>query len=525
MAFIDARTLPDGERLKADICIAGAGAAGITLARELTGAGLSVIIVESGGFELEGDTQFLYHGTNSGARYFDLASCRLRYFGGSTNHWGAYCGVNAPIDFDRSQDAGAPAWPVSLKTLRPYYLQAADMLGLNLDHLDPHIKATAIGVDHEVLIESQAKDMQTRINLRTDKRFFGEIWRAEIAAMEDVRVFLNLNLVHLQMDEAGRQLKAFRTKTLEGKEITIEADRFVLACHAIENARLLLHANDVQTRGIGNSSDQVGRNFMDHMVVRSGLFHAANGRVPIIYSNDDRTRYRVDYDMNIAVSDEAAIRQRIMQYYCDFAPVYDNDKIYSSARGLSNGFMKPFDMRLLSDLGTVLSNLPDAVKVTRDHLGMQGSVPLYYELAHRVEQAPNPDSRVTLTGDRDALGMQKVDLHWDFSELDVRTLNQGQATLVQRVSATGMGRFAVEPITLEQMREQASGYWHHMGTTRMSETERTGVVDKDLRVHETGNLYVAGSSVFPTGGAAGPTLTIIAMTMRLAEHLKAIGQS
>jgi hypothetical protein len=141
-----------------------------------------------------------------------------------------------------------------------------------------------------------------------------------------------------------------------------------------------------------------------------------------------------------------------------------------------------------------------------------------------VEAEPNRDSRVTLSSQKDALGMNRVRVDWRLTELAKRTFDRTVTLLAEEMERTGVADVQLdEPLEGKPWPAQLEGTWHHMGTTRMHDSPKQGVVDRNCRVHGMSNLYVAGSSVFPTVGANFPTITIAAMTLRLSEHvLKAL---
>ncbi len=519
--YIDARTYDGSTDLEADICIAGAGAAGITLARELSGAKFDVVVLESGGFSLEGDTQFLYHGTNSGIRYFDLTAARLRYFGGTTNHWGGFCGFNSELDYAGRPAIGLPSWPINHKDLEIYLRRAAISLGINFDEFDAAKSLASAGFDPVLMLDRATNAFYTRSHPWSPKRRLAEVFKETIGSAENLRVFLNLNLTHVQMTDDGSRVDHFVAKTLTGKTVMVRSKVFILACHAIENARMLLLSNDVHKAGIGNSSDQVGRNFMEHIRIYKGSFIANTQVFPQFYW-EKYGRMGPPYVPNVKLGLSArAVRENdMMRYSCAFRPVYDNESIFESVKALSNSFFEPFRMRMAKDFKKVINNLPEAINVTKDHFGIQVSKPVYFRMRQGIGQAPNPNSRVTLTDKKDALGLPKVNLHWAVTELDLHSFNRGQEIIVRELSAMGLGRFVVTPFTKDEVNEKLLGSWHHMGTTKMSDSRRSGVVDANCRVHGAPNLYVAGSSVFPTSSSSGPTMMIIAMAMRLSDHIK-----
>jgi choline dehydrogenase-like flavoprotein len=302
----------------------------------------------------------------------------------------------------------------------------------------------------------------------------------------------------------------------------------VLACHAVENARLLLTSNDVMTSGIGNQHDHVGRYFMDHLHIYASKF-IPSGRFPALYNRFFAAARNLN--ANLGFTDDALRELDVLQYYCRFEPHYASTEVADAVSGLRDGFMEPGDVGYLRDIAIVLSDLGGAAELVLARRGLSAVKsgetslfaalqPAYFVLDHRTEQAPNPSSRVVISGRRDALGNLIADLDWRLSEPDFRSFRIAQGKLASELSALGYGRFELEEITPEIVQSRVEGHYHNIGTTRMSDDPKAGVVDSNGRVHGVENLYVAGSSIFPTAGYAGPTMMIIGFALRLADHLR-----
>ena len=520
-SFIDANDENLASKLQTSVCIVGAGAAGITLARNLTGVD-DVLLIESGDFEIDGRTQALYSGSNIGLPYFDLLGCRLRYFGGTTNHWGGYCRANDPIDYQGREEMAIPKWPIDEKNLAPYIDQAAKLLGLSPDFYNPEPLLKANGAPTEELLELVSSDLYTKIFQLSKRVRFAQIYRDELSRQNNLRVCLNLNAVHIQLSSDVSRVSSIQCKTLRGKTITVEAKEFILASHAIENARLLLNSNDVYQEGIGNQHDHVGRYFMDHVHISASKLIPSD-KFPDLYNR--KYLSRLNLNANLSFTDAYLRKTGILQYYCRFNPVYTDDEVVNSLSDIKNNIMEPFSKELFDDIKTVVNNLTMAADYASSRYGFSQPKPQYYSLDHRIEQAPNPDSRVVISKTKDALGVPQADLQWRLNEYDYRTFKVGHEKIIKELSALGLGRFITEEITPELVDERASGHYHHIGTTKMSAHPIDGVVDPNCKVHNLNNLYVAGSSIFPTAGYSGPTMMIVAFAIRLAEHLSGKIQS
>ncbi|MCZ7536521.1 MAG: hypothetical protein M5T61_11855 [Acidimicrobiia bacterium] len=261
--FRPADEVPAGSVLRADICIAGGGAAGITLARELRGSGASVILLESGGFDPDPDDQALYTARSSGDRYDPLAT-RLRYLGGATNHWSGWCRPIDPLHFEPRGWIANSGWPISRSDLDPYYARAAKVCELPPSFGDSTAgdRGDNEGVDRwfQSLFEDDAIT-STEYWFSPPTRF-GSRYRDDLELSSETTAYLRANLVNVANSD-GR-VTQFEVATLDGNNFAVEAGAYVIALGGIENARMLLASRDSSPAGLGNDGGLVGRYFMDH---------------------------------------------------------------------------------------------------------------------------------------------------------------------------------------------------------------------------------------------------------------------
>jgi len=521
--FGDSSQVADGALLRADVCIVGAGAAGITLAANLATTGLHVLLLEGGGERISGESQSLYLAEQTGLPYFDLTACRLRYFGGTTNHWGGYCRENDPIDYERREAQGLPGWPIGHAEIAPYVARAAGQLGLAPAGFAPrpHFERHRQGPGDR-LLDDLSDQFETKVFQLSRRLRFQELYSEQLREAAKVQVLLHANAVHLGLNRAGNRVELLSVVGQGQRRFQVQASHFVLAAHAVENARLLLLSDDVQRQGIGNAHDQVGRYFMEHPHVVNGLFFPSEG-FPAIYGMD--RLQRVGLNANLSLSREAMLRQGILQYYCRFVPLYDFDRTAEAVRQVADGFWEPMDLRMLRALSRVTRRPLESLRFGAYRAGLTQPRPVAYSLDHRIEQAPNPESRVTLSDQRDALGLRRARLHWVLNDTDYRTFELGQQTIVAELTRLGMGRFKAARLTRDAVDAGVFGHYHHIGTTRMGVDARNSVVDADCRVHGVGNLHVAGSSIFPSSGYSGPTMMLIAFAIRLAERLARLARA
>lgn len=516
----DLRELPQNAVIEADLCIIGAGAAGITLARSLRGKGIHVCLLESGSFDFEPAVQDLYKGGLGGLPYWDLDVARLRTFGGSTMHWEGMCAPLMPHDFDRRAHVPESGWPISHGDVARHYPAAHDILRLGPVRydLDDWLPAGQ-------RLPSPART-QERIYQYSPPVRFGERFREELVNARDVDIVVHANVTAMDLDDTGWTVSGLRLATLEGKTATARASHYVVACGGIENARLLLASRGVQPDGVGNAHGNVGRYFMEHYELWPGevAMTAPKDRVqPYFGFNDGGMYLKPCFVVEPEVQADLGIANGGLTL--DSAAYHEDVTGFVALRRFLNGLRQGDFAEAGTSLPLILSDLDDVAEGAWRKLKGQRYRPLAKDRQDvRVkiygEQVPNPDSRVLLSDDRDALGQPRAVLDWRLTDLDRHTAVTSARVVGEGLAAEGAGRMRLAPWVEDGgWPESLQGAMHHMGTTRMSASPRKGVVDADCRVHGMENLYVAGSSVFPTGGYANPTLTIVALTLRLAEHL------
>ena len=511
MKPIDARSLSDGETLTTTVCVVGAGAAGISLAAELAGSDVDVLLLESGGYENDGSTIGLYRGTNVGRSYFPLESCRLRYFGGTTNHWAGVCRELDPIDFELREGIPWTGWPIDGRELDPYYERGWKLceLGPRPARLDAHPFGSP-------LLETQP------IHFSPPTRF-GSAYRSVLEEATNVRVALHANAVEIEPARDAERVARIHFATLEGRRFHVEAKYFVLALGGLETPRLMLASRSVRNAGVGNHHDLVGRFFMEHPHVNVGqwLLTGSDLHRPIYDWPDPNGGYGGAHMGLVTLSEKALRSEGLVGWTTELKLTSPSEESpgFQSLRALIRTYRKGGDPDYGAHLRVILDDLGGTGSGLWEQLSGQIWDPRY-ELRIRSEQVPNPDSRVMLGDELDELGMPRIALDWRLEERDLRTIHRGLEILATEVGRLGWGRVQLPEPEDEAWQEQIHGGWHHMGTTRMAADEKQGVVDRDCRVHGLGNLFVAGSSVFPTGGWANPTLTLVALAVRTGRKLR-----
>lgn len=512
--LINSRTLPEATSLEADIAIVGGGAVGIAIAREFIGGDLRVVLLESGGLDYDNDTQDLYAGEVSGNPCIALDASRLRYLGGTSNHWAGYCRPLDDIDFTHRPWVPHSGWPIGRAALDPYYRRAHPVLQLVSDDYTP---ANWVGQMAPIFTRPMMQDrLRPLIFQQSPPTHLGSAYRSELEQARNLKVYLWANLTEIVTDAGATTVEHLAMACLDGRRFTVKARHVVLATGGVENARLLLVSNRQAAAGLGNGHDLVGRYFMDHPA-----YEAAT-----ILVNEPSTIARAPAGQVIqtlcGIAPEIERANSLLRFTTSILPIKPPDHEeagYIALRDLTRTVRRgiwPDD--LMGRLGTVLTNLGGTTSGVYRRFFAQ---PELLSLRVHVEVAPDPESRVTLLPERDRLGLNRVRLHWQIGELDRRSLRRSLEIVGEAVGASGLGRLRLADWLLEEgFAIPGNGSYHHIGTTRMSDDPRTGVVDRDCRVHGMHNLFIAGSSIFPTEGLANPTLTIIALGLRLADHLK-----
>ena len=513
----DARTLENGSVIDGDLCIVGAGAAGISIALQWLNSPRRVILLEGGGFDLEPAMQDLYRGDIVGQPYYPLQSARLHYFGGTTGHWAGFCSPYDPIDFEKRDWVPHSGWPIKRQDLDPFYARANKILDLG-----PYEYDASDWVKRDKDLEPfpfEAARVWTKMWQFSPPTRFGTRYRDAIVNARGVHLYTHANVCEIEANEGVSAIDGLRVRTLDGKEHRVRARQYVLACCSIQNARLLLASNRRATAGLGNGNDLVGRYFMEHLEIPSAELVLAKPQ------STKTKMYMLDYGTTkargeLSLSAQAQKEHQILNGTSSLEVGALGEPVKSTFQFLPPDMIR--QMMAWEKSGKkgpppLIASLPPSA------MAPPPTSPRVFHLMTRQEQAPNPNSRVTLSTEKDAMGMPRVRFDWQLTELDKRSIRTYYKLLGQEMGRTGVGRIQMRDWLLSDDRTWPSfisGGWHHMGTTRMNDDPKQGVVDANCRVHGIGNLYVAGAATYPTAGSANPTLTVVALSLRLSDHLQ-----
>lgn len=507
--IIEGTSVDVDEVVEADLCIVGAGPAGLALAREFIGTDHRVYILETGNERIDDRARALADGDVVGHPYFDLSESRGFAVGGSSHLWGEWMRARRldPIDFRARSWVPGSGWPVGPAELAPFYDRAEPLLGLS---------AADIPVPETLQTESLRPVLFHYTNT-----FDLEAMRREIDASANVCLVVNSTVVDLVPDPSNARLERAVASSGLPHEYSVSSRVFVLAGGGLETPRLLLAARG--GRGIANSSGLVGRFFMEHPTMRSGVVVPGDldgfptGHFEFQSSGSSQVKGV------LSPTDEAMERASILNCMVFLTEVDD----VMSSEGVRSMAVVKAALQNSNDSGeSAVGHLINAVTRPRDlwrylAKGRLNRPQSRLRLSITVEQAPNSSSRVLLGERQDEFGVPLPVLDWRLGDLERHTVRCVQESVDDLFRRRGWGHIETK-LGEERPARAFRGEWHHLGTTRMSSSPASGVVDERGRAHDLPNLYIAGGSVFPAVGYANPTLTVVALSLRLADDLKSV---
>lgn len=474
-----------------DVCVAGAGVAGITLALKLAKFGKSVLLLEGGGQEISSESQDLYQGKNIGLEYFYLDAARLRYLGGTSNHWAGWCRPLDASDFEVKDYIPYSGWPIKKADIEHYEDEAYDILDITTRRARPDVAFT----------QSAGMLNWFEFSYSSPTRFNQKYYEI-LKRSSKIHLVLNANVVDFKTDDSRRRIVnvVCRSHANLGRDRLFSAERFILSLGGIENARTLLNANAQMPNGIGNQNDLVGRFFTEHPHFELGIYWQNKPQSKRLFLTPTAKLINREKIANCGL--------RLMGYH-DF-PVLHFD--VGSAKNIAKNLA--CDVEIVHKL---FKSIGYDVHCSTSFARLQAA----------WEQTPNPDSRVLLSDKRDIFGLRTVELDWRWTPMERRTALVCAMECGKAFARGNTGRLKIADWLLDE-KLPVPGYGngnevagnHHMGTTRMSDSPHSGVVDSNCRVFGLDNFYVAGSSIFSTGGHANPTFTIVQLALRLADHIK-----
>lgn len=571
-------SLEPGGLIETDLVIIGGGPVGLTIAREFFGTAVRILVLESG--ETKETTPFaaLNAVESAGAPWTEAQTAkrtafhgdsaafwraeeqafgvRCRGLGGSTWAWAGKSAAFDDTDFAQRDWVPHSGWPIGRDELDPYLDRAAGVLNLGPNCYDDRL--------WELMGVAPPKPHLDATRLRS---FFWQFARSRLDPMDlmrfgpefltfdapNVQVLLNATVTEIRTDDAGAAFRELEVSTIQGGRSRIRAKAAVLAAGGIENPRLLLASNRTAKAGLGNQHDLVGRYLLDHPGARIGRFSATAAksvadRFGFYGVRHDRRTHM--YMHGLTPSAELQAREKLLN-----SAVYMlEDRAPDDPWGALKRLAKRESNQPLSDVlalakspGLLAKGLgmklfesrltPDVVRRGVINLFLRynaGFVVREFQsrgLPHKLdglfldaisEQTPDSESRITLSDRQDPFGVPLAKVDWRIDEAARRTLIRLGHLTVEEFTRAGLPPPELESWVLENRPQDAViiDMGHTAGATRMSSDPTKGVVDAQCQVHGVSGLFVAGGSVFPTSGHANPTLMMLALAIRLSDHLK-----
>jgi choline dehydrogenase-like flavoprotein len=509
--------------LAADVLVVGAGAVGLSLAVDLVRYGAEVIVVEAGPAGVEKQSQEFFEAASwHGYPLEGLHVGRFRALGGTTNVWPGQLVPFDPIVFENRPWVSDHHWPIDHATLGPYYEKAFDILGLQRRKPDDEVWRLL-----SAPLPDMGEDLDLFLTRWTPEPNFSVLFQKEIAQHPKLHVIVNATVTSLSLTDDRQNVRQVKIHSSNGTTHCLSARDVVLANGTIEIARLLSLPLSNGTRPPWADNSWLGRGFTDHVDAYAGSVEPIDeARFHALF--DNIMLKGLKYCPRIKLSQTAQRRERLLGIAASFLfnSKYkeDLDRLKVLVKSLLRG---KIDSGVLAIPGRTVPLARIALPMALRYLFYRRT----YNHADRgiqlrlsSEQVPMKTSRLHLRPDRDSLGMPQVDLEWLIDGAELETMAQFCEKISALFRRENLAHIDLSPLLVARDRAFLTGIDdgnHQMGMARMSSTAGEGVVDADLRVHGSDNLYVAGAATFPTTGFANPTLTAIALGLRLSDHLMA----
>ncbi len=551
--FIDAESLENATTFNSDIAVVGAGPAGIVLALELAKAGYDVVLIESGRLQFSEEIQNLAEANHFDPKFHaPMSECTRRQLGGTSIIWGGRCLPYDPIDFDKREYIPNSDWPVSYMELTGYFQRACDYFFCGKSEFDikniPNIEQKSIIPDlpdAEVLTSTLE-----RWSLPTN---FGKEYFNDLKQSAKITLIYGLTCTEIGTNDKGDRVELIQGKTIGGKTIHVKCQKYILSGGAVNTTRLLLASDRKHHGGIGNHSGLLGKFYMGHLSGDIASIHFTTPPKKTIYGFDrdpDKIYLRRRFSFTREFLNEKQIPNIVAwlgspkfgdpshqngilssAYLALTMPVLKN---YLTSTALRKGAIGEEEQgiywahvrNVLKDFAQALTFVPSFgygryIAKRKIPALFVYSAANEYPLHYHSEQVPNANSTVSLSDERDALGMRKININLQCTQQDIDGVVQAHQYWDQHLRKNNCGYLKYGTDDPEaSVWEQAGDGFHQVGTTRMSENPQNGVVGTNCNVHGVENLFVSSSSVFVTSGQANSTFMIVVFALRLADHLR-----
>lgn len=505
--------------ITSQLSIVGAGAAGIAIAREFADTDISVSLIEAGGMSITEDMQSLFEADVEGLPHSGIRDGRARVFGGTTTLWAGQALPLRNIDFTRREWVPLSGWPITKQILEPYYRRSERVMKL------PHSSYGSEGWESPTpsLRHLENEWLETRFSMFTHSPNFSSLYYEKLRTSNNINIILKYGITDIGFSQDGTTVEYIVISNTEGDSLRIESDIFVLCCGGIETPRLLMHLLGKANHNL----DALGKYFNEHLHIHVPFSIKNSSKVHTMFESR-RNKKAIFYPKFVAST-----------YFQEDNEILNvgADLIYKDDRDIYLDYLKRALRRFRN--WEIVSGSQSLFRSMRQMDYVMGSI-LRYALGKRKlgeglgnaffsiqsECLPLEESRIELTDEYDRVGLPKMRLVWRLSRHELQSIRAFACELDKLLRTQGIGKLDMSFLPSSDDPEDWEGIihdsYHHMGATRMSVSCDDGVVNSDCRVHGISNLFVASSSIFPTGGFSNPTLTLLALSLRLADHLKSL---
>ena len=506
----DFLTLKTADHMTADICVIGAGAAGMAIAEYFMDKNVKVLVIESGNFKFNQNIQNYYEIENVGLKFDGGFGGRFRTMGGSTTKWGGQALPLTKLDFKPKNWIKNTGWPIQKEDLGAYYKKALKFLNVDdLDFDDQIFKKLRIG---PLNLGSTFNYHVSKWSPNPDLR---NVYKKRFKESQNLEILLNANLLQIERSEDKKTVSSIVAGEAS-KQIKITAQYYILSCGGIENARIMLH------NAIAPESP-VGKYLQDHPSIEIGRLTPTSGRTIQQYFNIHYWQ-KWEYSIRLSLTDEFQEKEKCTNASVSIMFTPRASSLIGKLNLLKKSVAKKKPFQILQNGFAALLKSYEIFLIAYNYIfyKFQYKPGAYFPIKISFEQEPSEDSWVKLSDKKDALGIPLSKVCWDITEATWITAIKVAQELTRELKKHNLGEVTLYPEIFQENPDWKKLFGdvnHHIGTTRMGVDPLKSVVDCDCQVWGLNNLYVAGSSVFPTSGHSNPTLTLIALSYRLAEHL------
>jgi len=517
---VDLEDVPAGSGFESDVCVIGAGVAGLLLARKLAGYGFQVHLLEAGGKTLEERSQDLYKSEIRGQPHLGTTDGRFRTFGGASTRWGGQLLAYPDEVFQERELLGKIGWPISEADIRSYYPEIFKIMGVNdLPFTDEFLERFKLRAD------LQSPDVRVRFSKFAPftKRNLAKTIGRECLASDRVTVFFHANALSVDLDPKTARIESVTCRNYQGGVSQFKAREYIICTGTIEASRLLLSSTSAHDCGVGNLTDQVGRYFHDHVTVGAARLGGASKAIFAKYFSPyyvKGTLHSPKLEATPSLQKKLSLPEVMAHFFIHESDDNEFALLRQTLVDLQRGKLSARTVGKLPLLLSGVAQMGYSLKVKgRRIISPQANITLNIE----TEQKPRADSRIQISPKVNAVGIRETIVDWKISDEEGEAMRRYAGAIDVYLKSLGMAEIEWKPGPQDDAKTwaQAGGdILHPMGGTRMGTSPENSVVDKELRVHGVDNLYVASCSVFPSGGSSNPTFTMMALACRLADLLK-----